>query len=564
MLDITSAGHQPMVDQSTGNVITYNGEIYNFRELKADLEKHGHTFRSSCDTEVVLALFAEHGISFVERLRGIFAIVIWESDKKRLWLVRDHLGVKPLYYYRGPEGLSFASECRGLHVLLPDKRWGLSREGLSSFMMWGSVSEPFTLWDEIKMLPSGTYACFDGMEWHEERYWDPWNPQPTEVSEDEALRETRRLLEESAQSQTVSDVPLGVFLSGGIDSSVLLALVSGQSNDLQSLTVAFPEFGYDESPYARLIAEMYGVRHRVVTYLKEQISEQILAAIDCQDQPSIDGINVWIVSRAARQSGMTVALCGHGGDELFFGYRGFRQVQKLRSPVARVLGPIVSALPVLRQDKRERLRAITRASSDTEAFPWIRAFWGASELQAQGFLPRLFSNGSSGDRSIENQLSQFEIDFYLKNTLLRDADVMSMSHGLEIRVPFLDHRLVEYVLSLPAALKWGDGRTPKYLLIKAVNGLLPDNVVYRRKSGFSFPFDRWFRGPMRPVAESALGRLDECRLFGENFLAAQWKRFLRGRLHYSRILQFFVLERHLRKHWDGESVVPRNHILTFE
>lgn len=549
ILDLTPLGHQPMLDPQTGNVIVYNGEIYNFRELRAPLEEKGCHFHSDSDAEVLLALFGAQGISMVHQLRGMFAIVIWEAAQERLWLIRDRLGIKPLYYYRGPEGLAFASECRALRDLLPSRAFKLSQAGLSSYLAWGSVSEPDTLWQDLRMLPPATYASWDGRIWKTERYWDPALKPELAVSEAEAAREVRRLVQESVCLRTISEVPLGVFLSGGIDSSIVAAVLARVSPGINTLTVVFPGFGYDESRYAEAMVRRYHFNHQIVTFSKAEVAAAILQALQCQDQPSIDGVNTWIISQAARKAGLTVALSGLGGDELFFGYDHFRQLKGWRAGRWKWVEPLVRRAPLFREDQKGRLKAIVWGKSHEAAFAWVRAFWSPEQLKMLGFFPDGADGkeipGGDGDGSLENRLSYYELRHYLKDTLLRDTDVMSMAHGLEVRVPLIDHLLVEYVLRLPAPLKWRKHQQ-KYLLVKALADLLPNKVIARKKSGFTLPFEKWLAGELRGEMRGGLKELERTGLFLRGFVLRQWQEFLKGRQHWSRVWQLYVLGYHLK------------------
>ncbi|MFC1491341.1 asparagine synthase (glutamine-hydrolyzing) [Nitrospinota bacterium] len=541
ILDLTRAGRQPMTDSRTGNVVVLNGEIYNFRELRKNLEKKGYAFRSSSDTEVVLSLFADEGISFVNRLRGQFAMAVWEEKEERLWFVRDRLGIKPLYIYRGPEGLAFGSECGAVQSLLPDRSWKISADGLASFMAWGSVREPCTLWESIEMFPPGTYASWDAAQWTEEVYWRPDTKEDETVSEEDAVREIRRLAEEAVSLRTVSDVPVGAFLSGGIDSSVLVGLLSGQMKEVRTHTVAFSGTDCDESPFARVVSERHKTAHHVVTLSREEIPEYVSRAVESQDQPTIDGVNTWIVSEAARRSGLKVAMSGQGGDELFYGYDYYRSIRSWRSWRWKALEPFLQMAPFFREDQKGRLKAVVRARRDEDAFPWMRAFWAPSQLRSLGCIPRAGGEEVQNGVSLENRYSWYELRHYLRNTLLRDTDVMGMAHGLEIRVPFLDHEFVEFVLRLPPALKWGDGRTQKYLLVRSVQDLLPEEIVNRPKSHFTLPFSMWIKKELRADVESGINRLEEAGLLRKGFAKEQWNKFLEGKQHWSRVWQLFVL-----------------------
>lgn len=545
ILDLSPLGHQPMIHESSGNVICYNGEIYNFRELRNELELRGYRFRSECDTEVLLHGFTEFGKNYVSKLRGIFAIAFWFEQSRELCLFRDQLGVKPLYYCRTEDGVTFSSECRALRLLSGGAIGGLSREGLSSFVFWGSVHEPYTMSENIRSLEAGTVASWNGIDLKFETYWCPKVLETAEISVEEAKARVFELAEEAVGLQAISDVPLGIFLSGGIDSSAVLALLSRHSSKLRCLTVAFPELGYDESPFAASVASRYGAELSLVSFSTKEVRTALMEAVAVQDLPSIDGVNTWIVSRAARKAGLTVALSGMGGDELFFGYEYYKQLKLLRHPCLRMFASLLSMKPGLREDQRSRIKEIFVAENFSQALPWIRAFWSRRQLEIQNLMPELRALPWPLSKDEGNQYSSFEIQSYLRDTLLRDADVMGMAQSLEIRVPLLDHKLVEYVLGLPSPVKLFDSHTPKPLLVHALGGLLPEDVISRKKSGFSFPFDVWLRDEISEPVYESLRSLSKRGIFARDFPIQQWELFDLGQQHWSRIWQLFVLEQHL-------------------
>lgn len=521
ILDLSPLGHQPMGDAATGNWLSYNGEIYNLGELREELKGRGHQFRSRTDTEVLLAAYGEWGLEAFPRLRGMFALGLWDGSLQRLVLARDPFGIKPLYYCRLGNLFLFASEVRALLAsgLVPRR---LSLEGLVSYLQSGSVQGPWTIVRELRSLPPGHYMVIEPRQKGplvEERNYAGQLPSSTTLSDEalsyeEAITSIRESLKESVRLHLASDVPLGVFLSGGIDSSAIVALMSQVAKERpRTFSVVFAEKKFSEASHARLVAERFGTDHREIHLTEKALVEMLPAACLSMDQPTMDGINTYVISKAVRETGITVALSGLGGDELFAGYPSFRRVRG-----AGILGRVPSW--VRRASAAAGARILNHTTRQRKAWDFLAAdgspgsvYALSRELFSAGEIAALMNGASppgtlraSIDRFPDdpvNAMSLFELKGYMANTLLRDTDFMSMAHALEVRVPFIDSTIVPQVLKVPGEWKL-DSRRPKPLLLDAVGALLPEEVWRRPKMGFTLPFERWMLGALAEEIDDVL------------------------------------------------------------
>ncbi len=551
IIDLSDAGRQPMSTAEGRHTLVYNGEVYNFPEIRRDLEGLGEHFVSSGDTEVVLKALVRWGPASVERFRGMFALGLWDERERTLLLARDRLGIKPLYLCSGPDGLAFASEVRTLLAAGAAGRV-LSPRDLLGYMRFGSLQEPATLIAGVRSLEPGSILQYDGKESRESAFWSlpsgPAQPRPRE----EALEGIRRLLHESVRLRLISDVPFGIFLPGGGDSSALAAIASAEaSRPVHTFTVTFDEAALSEEKQAAEIASRFGCVHHSVRVTGADGARDLPEALRDQDQPSGDGLNTWLVSRAARQEGLSMALSGLGGDEVFAGYPSFRRFGRLLK-----LSEAGSMVPdgVLQWLGRRaagpgvanRLRkgvAIARAGGKPlEVYESLRGHF--TDAQIEDLMPgpayrRTRADAAPSGRPTAaasalpvddpvNVLSRFELSHYLRDRLLRDTDGMSMASSLEVRVPFLDHQLVEFVLSLPGESKL-DQAVNKPLLFGAVPEL-PREVGTRPKMGFVLPLPEWFRGSMKGAMEDILLGLPgaSAGLLRRKSTTAAWQAFLRG------------------------------------
>jgi len=577
ILDLSPLGHQPMQDRETGNWIVYNGELYNFRQIRAELEEQGVCFVSHTDTEVLLKAYAAWGERCLDRFRGMFAFAIWDAGQQRLFLARDPMGVKPLYYAQSGAYFLFASEVRTLlgTGLIPRR---LDHAGLLNYLAFGSVYDPHTLVEGVSALPPGHSLTWERGSVRQSAHWDLVSgedsgleaPELGPVSNLERSRAAERLrpiLEEAVRLQLVSDVPVGVFLSGGIDSSALVSALSRSGTHPSTFSLVFREADFSEAEYSRAVARKFRTNHHEITVSQRDAMEAIPDALRAMDQPTMDAVNTYFVAREARAAGIKVALSGLGGDEVFAGYSSFRTVPRLerfaslwnhlphevRAPLAQAFSSLLPAT-----DKYRKLASLATSNGrllhpyflSRMLFPprqrdLLAPSSRAAEDRAQASLRECL--GHTRNLDPVNRVSYLETRCYMLNTLLRDADVMSMAHGLEVRVPLIDHRLARWVLALPGNWKI-NGAVPKALLTHALCDSLPEQVVCRPKRGFTLPFEHWLRGELRSEVEAALQeeRISEGPLGGVLDAKQVWKvwqDFLRGATSWSRPWSLHVLQR---------------------
>lgn len=564
IIDLSEGGHQPMRDPETGNWIIYNGEIYNFKDIRAELEKHGCRFRSDSDTEVILQSYRIWGRDCVERWRGMFAAAIWDEGRQELFLVRDRLGIKPLYYAYRPGHLIFGSEIRAL-LATGFIRPEINPAAVNTYLTFGAVQDPLTLIEGIASLPAAHTLTVkeNGIELKE--YWElPLEGSDGTRSAAEASDELSELLEESVRLRLISDVPLGVFLSGGVDSSALCLLMARTSKDqVRAFTVNFEDNAFDEGKQAQQTARELGVEYHPIWLTESEMLASYDNALKAFDQPSIDGINTYFVSRSVKQAGITVALSGLGGDEVFCGYPHFRTIPRLervgngwnRLPSGlRRAG--ASILRLKNSDKKIKLHSFLLNDygfehpyflSRTLLLPnqvedLVRSATGA-RIDYGAWEPRMkLLMQRARNLDPVNRVSYLELKTYLANMLLRDADVMSMAHSLEVRVPLLDHRLLEKVLPLRGNLKL-DSVIPKPLLVRSLRGSLPDGVIKGPKRGFVLPYENWLRGKLLKQVQSAFDNPPAAleNIIDANSAQAVWQSFLNGRCNWARPWALFVL-----------------------
>lgn len=528
ILDLSERGRQPMRDPGTGDWIVYNGETYNFQALRSELEAVGETFRSQSDTEVLLRLYARFGLSVLERLQGMFAFALWDESERRLVLAVDPLGIKPLYWRSGPGGeFAFASEVRALldAGLAPRKA---DPEGIESYLGYGAVQGPTTAISGVHALQAGCYLTVsaDGRVEGPRRYWKPaFAPEGTPPPDrKKSVERLAGLLDQVVREHLVSDVPVAAFLSGGVDSSALAAFAARHAPGLKTFSVGFAEAAWSEAPYARDVAARLGLEHHEIVLSAEDLFSRLPDALAALDQPSLDGTNVFVISRAVREAGVKVALSGQGGDEVFGGYSTFRHVPRalrwrrrlaLMPAAGRAAGAVWTALRQRRRPLPDKIgQFLSGDGGALETYLLLRQVFAAETRRVLfpagagtplGLPPELEAELRGGAEGLDpiDAVSLFELRGYMGQMLLRDGDVMSMAHGLEVRVPFLDRRVVDFVAALPGSMKLESGR-PKPLLLDAASGAVPDSVWARPKQGFTFPWEEWLRGRLKPLGDAAM------------------------------------------------------------
>ncbi len=524
VIDLVS-GSQPIYNETGTLAIVFNGEIYNFQPLRDELIAKGHTFKTNSDTETIVHGYEEYGRAVVDRLNGMFAFAIWDTGRQRLFLARDRLGVKPLYYHLGPGAFTFGSEIK---TLLQDD--GIEREldgtAFAHYLALEYVPAPRTLFAGIrKVMPGYTVEVGADGSFETAPYWDPVAvpQQPASRTEDDLAHELRALLTDATRMRMISDVPLGAFLSGGIDSSSVVALMSGLSSvPVRTFSIGFSDRTYDETGYAREIADRFGTDHQ-----EFQVAPDVLNLVDhlvtFLDDPIGDFsiFPTYVLSELTRRH-VTVALSGDGGDELFGGYETY-QADRLarRTGVGLLGGPLRRTLAAVRPtDKKKgyinKLKRFTEGFAHPEDLSHVRwmTFWTEGEL-GDLFTPELAATVESGAADAirpyfaagrygpASRSMYVDIKTYMTDDILVKVDRMSMATSLEVRSPFLDYRLVEFALSLPDELKLR-GRTGKYILKRAMADLLPARITGRAKEGFSIPVKNWLKGDMRALMQDVL------------------------------------------------------------
>jgi asparagine synthase (glutamine-hydrolysing) len=569
-------GDQPIANEDGSCVVVQNGEIYNYPELRRELERAGHALRTRCDTEALVHLYEEHGVGFAERLRGMFAVAIWDASRRRLVLARDRYGIKPLYYRHAGDELRFASELRAL------PRGEIDLDAVEAFLAFNSIPAPYSILRDVRKLPAGHVLVWEDGAVRLERYARPGPAIADEIrtgDEAELVEELRARLRDSVRAHLLSDVPVGVLLSGGVDSAALAALAAQETPEaVHTFTIGFAERSFDERADARLVAERYGTEHHELLVRPEP--ELLLRALaDTFDEPFADSsaLPTYLVSQLAADH-VKVALSGEGGDELFGGYYTYAAdlFADRVAPLARIARPLVEALPA----------STRKASLDYRAKRFVRAAhlpplerhhgWkeifsveARSELTGRGatFDPVDVYRARYAETTGAPQLARLQdVDFgvYLVDDLLVKTDRASMAHSLEARVPFLDPLVTSLAFALPTRLKVR-GLAKKVLLRKAVEPLVPSEVVHGRKRGFSIPAAAWLRGELEPFARDTLSpeNLRRQGLFQPEPVARLLDEHVAGREDWSRqlwgLLAFTLwYERHV------EQEPPRLHSARME
>lgn len=512
IIDLKS-GHQPMSNEDETVRIVFNGEIYNFQALKKDLEQKGHKFRTSSDTETILHLYEQEGENCVKKLRGMFAFAIWDARKNQLFLARDRMGKKPLYYGIFNNTFIFGSEVKAL-LEHPIAKKEINSLSLQKFLVYEYVPTPDTMFKNIWKLPAGHSALWKNNNLKISQYWE-LNLREEKISENEAIEKLDHLLDEAVKIRLISDVPLGVFLSGGLDSSTIAYYAAKHKKNLQTFSIGFDESSFDESRYAKTVSKYLGTNHNEMIVRSNDVLELIEKLPEIQDDPVADAsiFPTYILSKFTRQS-VTVSLSGDGGDELFFGYPTFQAHKaaeiylRLPKAIQNAIRAVIHNLPVSHRNFSFDF-VVKKFTQGMHKNPGIRnQLWlGAFQPnELDEILTDEVKNGIKNELIFQNifqeqgKLSQYpplqQVDyFYLKHYLCDDilnkVDRASMAASLEVRSPFLDQGIVNFAASLPISLKL-KGFTTKYILKKLMQKYLPKNIVYRKKKGFGVPLSHWF------------------------------------------------------------------------
>lgn len=505
ILDLSERAAQPMKSADGRYAIVFNGEIYNYRELRNHLEKAGEPFQTGGDTELLLRMYMRQGAAGIERLRGMFAFAIWDSVEKSAVLARDVFGIKPLYWAQSSGSLIFASEVRAMLAsgLVP-RDW--DAQGLYNFFLHGHTREPLTVLKGVRMLEAGRIAEWKNgqlctmhqLEWPE-----------SEPQSGGSIEELGRSLADSVRAHFVSDVPVGLFLSGGLDSTAVLALARREmGTGLQTFSIGFPEKEWDESPLAERTAKHFETDHQTLTLDARMAGRFLSDFLAAQDHPSIDGLNTYCISRLAREAGARVVLSGLGGDELFGGYPSFQKIPKMMD-----WGWNLSALGPLRPFGAKRLESFLGNSKYQRLMEYVggdltlgeayRAMRGLFlRREARRLVDRITGvclddpeERAVPQMATPEMISHLELTLYMRSQLLRDSDANSMAHGLELRVPLVDKEVLRSVSALPPDFRF---QPQKGALVQAVPEI-PEWIRDHKKQGFAFPFDQWFKGDWNQI-----------------------------------------------------------------
>ncbi len=568
IIDLSELGRNPMWDVSGRYAIVYNGEVYNYKELKAELPDYA--FRSETDTEVLLAGFAAWGVEVFGKLNGIFAFALYDKEEGKMYAVRDRFGIKPLYYSANESFCMLASEQRSIiHSGMVARR--ISKAAIADYLFDGAVCGEQRCCESILQLPAGHYMV---MEKGKAPDIAPYclffeNIKPIkEISLGAAQKRVKELLTRAVERQLVSDVPLGAFLSGGIDSSAIVALMSEVSTERPlTFTVGFKESRFDESEYAAMIAKKFNTRHTVLTLDPDDFLHELPNALDALDTPSLDGVNTYVVSKMTHKAGVTVALSGLGGDELFAGYAPFKRYYHWKNHFFWKIPPMlrrIAGMPLELLGNSSKVRRIGEllnipAFDIEHVYPQFRGIFDRRTVQKMmGHTPApnpihtfLHQHRAAiGQLPLLSQYSVAEMSGYTAHMLLKDTDQMSMASGLEVRVPFFDNDLVDYVLALPDHVKYP--HTPKALLVAALGDLLPSEIVHRPKMGFTLPWEQWLRGELYGFCDERLQALCDRGLLNSDYLQQMWRQFNKHSNHIlaSHIWMFVVLEHWLHRNMD--------------
>lgn len=564
IIDPESSANQPFYSSDNKFILIFNGELYNYKKIRESLPDY--PFRTNSDTEVILAAYQTWGTNCVHQFNGMFAFAIWDVEKCALFIARDRLGIKPLYVYDNNESIVFSSEIRSLMECSFVKK-KIDKDSFVDYLRYNTVHAPKTIIEGIKVLMPGHYIWVSEDEYKTEAYWDinkKINQKSVNQSYEEIKIEIKDRLTKSVKRRLVADVPFGAFLSGGVDSSAIVALMSEVSDEpVKTFNISFAEEAFSEAKYARTIAKKYKTDHTEIKLTPLDFLKELPSALSGMDHPSGDGPNSFVISKATKDAGVTMALSGLGGDELFAGYDIFPRAVSLLDKkwlysfpmgIRRLMGKALKIVkPTIASDKI--VETITQKYLELPFYyPINRQVLNdelISKLTGIGILPEnavyriglnnIDVNAPGFKAPFLSKVSYMEINTYMQNILLRDTDQMSMAHSLEVRVPFLDHELVEYVYGVADEHKFP--YSPKKLLVDSLGDLLPKEIVNRPKMGFTFPWEKWMKNELKDFCIKNLTNLVDKELLDKKHLWDMWDRFLKGnqKAKWSRIWPLVVL-----------------------
>jgi len=576
IIDLSESGNQPFISQDGRYVLVYNGELYNYKELKFSLQRTEfganqlpYIFKTNTDTEVILASYLRWGKECVNYFNGMFAFAIWDKQEQKLVIARDRMGIKPLYYQFKNNVLLFASEIRALLKSdLIEKK--INQQSLSEYIQYATVHAPNTLLQHVNVLMPGHILEFETKHFTFtiSQYWNitKFSKSKEELSYKQTCQNVNEHLTQSIERRLISDVPFGAFLSGGIDSSAIVGLMSKVSTEkIQTFTINFDESEFSEAKYAKLIAEKFNTQHHNITLKPDDFLSQLPEALNAIDHPSGDGPNTYIVSKATKNAGITMALSGLGGDELFAGYDIFKRYLELEKktwlnviPAKGIVGKLLASnKKSIQGDKTSEILNLD-VINGFNAYSINRKLFNQVDYKSllkkfyndNAFIQNVIKNCETDSKHKLSRVSLFEIKTYMQNVLLRDADQMSMAVALEVRVPFLDYKLVEFVLGINDTYKFPN--SPKQLLVDSLGDLLPKEIVNREKMGFTLPWKDWLKNELKEFCEENISQLSKLSFVNREAVLLIWNRFLKNdpKITWSRVWHLIVLN-----HW-----IKTNHI----
>ncbi|RYE37223.1 MAG: asparagine synthase (glutamine-hydrolyzing) [Sphingobacteriaceae bacterium] len=537
LIDISADGAQPMTDFNGNYTITFNGEIYNYKILKVELQALGYLFKNQSDTEVILTAYAHWGTAAFARFNGMFAFALYDQKLQKVYLVRDQSGMKPLYYQIKDKGLLFASEIRAFRKIGINKE---SPDWKILFLSFGFIPEPATILDEVLMLPKASF-----LEWNIEAesakietYIQP--EKQTYVTDlEEAKQLIRQSFSKAVQQHLIADAPVGLFLSGGIDSSIIaLEAAQFKGSGLHTLSLTFDDLNFDESKYQLTIASRIGSRHHPLNLNQKTFNTQAESILQAMDQPSADGINTWFVAQLAKKQGLKAVLSGLGGDELFGGYPSFKRIRFLKR-LKKTLPKFAIKLFQKFPKKAYQKLAYLSLQSPVGYYLSLRGYFVPDQIAIILNIPvkKVWQTINSFNYMVIEEsdpylfAAKLEQDLYMKNQLLHDSDMMGMQHGIEIRMPFLDTEFIQTVNSIHPSIRFNK-KLVKGLLIKSYEDLLPKEIWNRRKKGFSFPMQKWLK--TNPITTNLKASKNPS-------IASFTRLFLKGKLHWSKMLTLYFV-----------------------
>lgn len=569
IIDLSSAGHQPMEYDTSNYAIVFNGELYNFKEIKNEIQKKDASviFKTNTDTEVILAAYKTWGTDCIHHFNGMFAVAIYDKVKQQVFFARDRIGKKPLYYFQKENLFLFSSEIRSLlSTNMIYKQ--IDKESLADFLRYQTVHAPKTIIKDVHMLMPGHFATYNIIKntFSPTSYWNIFKKHhPTTIKNyTEICDDIHSLLLNSVKRRLIADVPFGAFLSGGIDSSAVVALMTQVSTaPVKTFAVTFDEKQFDESTYSNLIAKRFNTVHHEIKLSVDDFKTELPNALNALDHPSGDGPNTYVVTKHTKEAGVTMALSGLGGDELFAGYEIFTRTINLKNyqwlnyiPASmksslgymmKTFKPGVSSEKIKQLLKGGKLnfQSTYHLSRQVLLDEQILKLLHSDALPANA-AKNIIAAIEPNDK-ILSQVSIAEMATYMQNVLLRDTDQMSMAHALEVRVPFLDHELIEYVFALPDSFKYPV--TPKKLLVDSLKGLLPNEIIDRPKMGFTFPWSTWMKNELKGFCEERIHSIANRSVFNKNEVLKLWEHFLNDdpKVTWSRVWCLIVLENWLNE-----------------